>query len=203
MYLYTSIWSQRGSKEFCDIGDIIRFLCTRRRDRLRQGCACKQWQTGLRKNKCGINTVRSGPFMEAALCRAAGILEQVFTRTGCTRYLHTFGSSGVRDDRTYKYSRRGSLCGGTEREEKKYMSARRSMGSLHGSSWRIPFAGEADFSAKIDWNSLWKRKCDYNRRFRWSDLGNEFLIRCQRLWLDGKECLLMKIRFVGSNIFLL
>lgn len=33
--------------------------------------------------------------MEEALCRAAGILEQVFTRAGCTRYLHTFGSSGT------------------------------------------------------------------------------------------------------------
>lgn len=30
------------------------------------------------------------------MSRRRYILEQVFTRAGCTRYLHTFGSSGAR-----------------------------------------------------------------------------------------------------------
>lgn len=38
------------------------------------------------------------------MSRRRYILEQVFTRAGCTRYLHTFGSSGARSDRTYKYT---------------------------------------------------------------------------------------------------
>lgn len=71
---------------------------------------------GLRKNK--RSTYLLGPFMEAALCRAPGILEQVFTCAGCTWWLHTFGSSGTEKIlRIYKYSRRGSLSKETPRKK--------------------------------------------------------------------------------------
>lgn len=55
--------------------------------------------------------------MEEALCRAAGILEQVFTRAGCTRYLHTFGSSGT--EPIVRTSIHGVVPRARERHEKK------------------------------------------------------------------------------------
>lgn len=55
--------------------------------------------------------------MEEALCRAAGILEQVFTRAGCTRYLHTFGSSGT--EPIVRTSIHGVVPRARERYEKK------------------------------------------------------------------------------------
>lgn len=52
------------------------------------------------------------------MSRRRYILEQVFTRAGCTRYLHTFGSSGARS-RSNVTSIRGVVSLSRERERKR------------------------------------------------------------------------------------
>lgn len=101
--------------------------------------------------------------MEEALCRAAGILEQVFTRAGCTRYLHTFGSSGT--EPIVRTSIHGVVPRARERYEKKkgerlkihrsgtsfslemLILVRRSIESLGGSVIEVPlnFFAEREF----------------------------------------------------------
>lgn len=81
-----------------------------RRDRSRQGC----WN-GTEKERMQWRAVYGGGLMS----RRRYILEQVFTRAGCTRYLHTFGSSGARSRSYVRVYAAWSLERERKRGEKK------------------------------------------------------------------------------------
>lgn len=92
------------------IQGVVRLPFDSRRDRSRQGC----WN-GTEKERMQWRAVYGGGLMS----RRRYILEQVFTRAGCTRYLHTFGSSGARSRSYVRVYAAWSLERERKRGEKK------------------------------------------------------------------------------------